>query len=328
MKTFANLYQDLSDIGNALRSKMGIEDKFKIDDIAGTINNMEVLEIPQGLPPSSSEGVIGYVGTFAPISDKVVHSEYGDIVINYNYNRFDGSVNQIFEVTDASNLFANNTNNVMNFDIIKFGNNVTSMYNTFKNCTNFNQPITIGDNITNMYCTFMNCYDFNQPIIIPDSVTNMYSTFGRCPNFNQHITIPDSVTNMAGTFSGCNKFNQPITIPDNVTNMDHTFNNCPNFNQPVTIGNSVTNMYYAFNNCTSFGSSLYFKNSSKLTNVCYMFQYCNNSLRKYIYCNNATPFLNTGRYNSITGGLVTWSTMDNGYYNATYNIYIYNNWTL
>lgn len=50
-------------------------------------------------------------------------------------------------------------------------------------------------------------------------------------------------------------------------------------------------------------------------------------LRMNIYCKNAVPFLGNKETNSITGYNTTWTAITNGYYNALYNIYIYNNLT-
>ena len=160
----------------------------------------------------------------------------------------------------------------------------------------------------------------------------MANTFSTCSHFNQPVTIPNSVTNMASTFSSCYNFNQPVTILDGVTNMPNTFYYCSNFNQPVTIPDGVTNMISTFSYCNNFNQPVYFHNSLKLsqTTTKNMFGGVHdNSLIRSIYCDNATPFLGTALSNSITGTAVTWSALPdgNGYYNALYNIYIYNNWT-
>ena len=131
-------------------------------------------------------------------------------------------------------------------------NNVTSVFSTFRGCSNLNQPVTIPDSVTNMTFTFLYCYSLNQPISIPNSVTDMVSTFEACHNFNQPVVIPNSVTNMTNTFQDCSNFNQSIIIPNSVTTLAHTFKNCRNFNQPVVIQNGVTEMNETFCGCLSF----------------------------------------------------------------------------
>lgn len=85
-------------------------------------------------------------------------------------------------------------------------------------------------------------------------------------------------------------------------------------------------MEYLFNDCTNFGSDVFFENSENITNAYSMFGGCNNKKIKNIYSNNAEPFTKSP---SITAFTTTWNALPdgNGYYNAEYNVYIYNNWT-
>ena len=121
--------------------------------------------------------------------------------------------------------------------------NVTTLTNTFLNCTNFNHPNISRWNVssvTTMSSTFQGCSSFNQPLNTWDvsKVTTMSYMFQNCTNFNQPLNTWDvsKVITMSSTFQGCSSFNQPLNNWNtaNVTNMSYMFQNCTNFNQDLS----------------------------------------------------------------------------------------------
>ena len=109
----------------------------------------------------------------------------------------------------------------------------------------------------------------------------------------------------------------------------------PLFTQPITIPEKTHNCARMFFGCTNFSKNIYVKWPADggvpfptYANTVNFFARCNNSLRKNIFYNNKYDvfFHNTTASTSIVGAAITWTSITNGYYNATYNIYCYNNY--
>lgn len=204
------------------------------------------------------------------------------------------------------------------------GNKLASCRNMFYYCNNFNQLITIPNGVVDCSSMFYSCNNFNQPITIPNNVVNCNYMFYSCNSFNQPITIPNSVMSCNYMFSGCKNFNQLITIPNSVISCSYMFGSCGNFNQPITIPNSVVDCSYMFYNCINMNRDIKLLHTTQSVNISGMLSSMNNSKRKNIYCANLS-LLNAKDTSSLIGRSITWSTTTNGYYNATYNVYILNN---
>jgi len=359
MGTFQNISSIFSDIASALRSKMGVADTFRPDQMAGAVNN-----IPTGAQVDEyREGT--YTNNYPYIATLKVGNE-PQKVVQYNSLTEDNT----WEQTTLGNLFSPS----LGFNSpVYMGNSVTSIGKGFNNCTWLNSPIFISDSIANLdncfntcvrlnspirignnvismnYC-FYQCYNFNQPISLPNTVQYLVRTFGLCDCFNQPITIPNSVINMsrtflycndlnqpitisnsvkymAGTFAGCKKFNQYINIPDGVLNVESCFSGCSNLNEYVYFPRSVGNYQRCLENCTNFGKDiLIYNNTPTYGSFNNMLGSTNNSRIKKIWCISTAA--NVIKYD-VAGTGVAWDTLpdNNGYYNTAYNIYIYNNWT-
>ena len=142
---------------------------------------------------------------------------------------------------------------------------------------------------------------------------------------NESVTIGNNVTNCAYMFANCDNFNQQVTIPDNVTDCTFMFRSCSKFNQPITIPSSVTSCENMFRNCPNMSSNIYINNKVGI-DVSYMLRSYNTQKRINVFCNNIATLNKTASGESLTGTDITWTSTTNGYYNATYNIYIYNNY--
>lgn len=234
----------------------------------------------------------------------------------------------------------------------------------FYQCYNFNQPVTIPDSVTNCDVMFYYCNNFNQPVTIPDGVTNCANMFNSCRNFNQPITIPNGVTDCSGMFYGCNNFNiSTIKIPNNVTNcfsmyegcfntgtsvihtsIIHTSANAENLTRLIAVTNKSLKVYLSSNKLNGFktfsayngiaqGSqnsiTIYVNNTCLGSNFSGMMNGTNKNCKHIIYCNNLRWVNGTtaGADNCVWGAAISWASTTNGYYNATLNIYLYNNYT-
>ena len=99
----------------------------------------------------------------------------------------------------------------------------------------------------------------------------------------------------------------------------------------MIIPNSVTDINYAFSGCSSFGSTVTIEPGGTALNVYGMFYHCNNSLKKTIICapEDTAKFTIDDRNSVIASSAISWKALGdgNGYYDSTYNIYIYNNYS-
>ena len=166
---------------------------------------------------------------------------------------------------------------------------ITSLYMTFKDCTNMTEAPAIPDSVTNMSSTFLGCKQLTAAPTIPNSVTDMGSTFNNCSNLtvapaipagvtNIHMTfyfcrslksyvgstdadgdfsgyrLPNGASNMYRTFYSCEQLVIAPIIPNNVTKMEETFAFCSKLSVAPAIPNSVTTARSTFTNCGSLKS--------------------------------------------------------------------------
>jgi len=114
------------------------------------------------------------------------------------------------------------------------------MSNMFRNCTNFDSPVTFTSTaaVTDMSTMFFQCSNFNQPLTFNTlSVIDMSNMFVSCTSFDSPLTFTNtaSVQNMTGMFLSCSIFNQPLTWDTlSVINMSGMFAGCTLFNGTLT----------------------------------------------------------------------------------------------
>lgn len=285
-----------SSIAASIRAKTGGTETYKPEDMAVAIGNMQ-----------------GNADVFSYNVDGVWTTDN----VGYEYKAY----------LNGSDEFKNNFNYP-----VHISNDVTIYSAMFEWCTNFNQPVTISPNTTDMSRMFNRCFNFNQPITMPKNVVslNLYDTFAQCRNFNHSIQIIADASNYAnwsinmhGTFFGCYNFNWPVRLPSKIGDANGIFGGSCGMNYTVTFG-TVDTVEYAFGS-TQLNKSVVFAYQSPQNARC-MFYGATSKKRKRIYCHDATPFIKTDSTNSVTGVNMTWSELpgNNGYYNITYNVFVYN----
>lgn len=209
------------------------------------------------------------------------------------------------------------------------GNNVDIVQAMFSNCTNFNRLVTFPLSVTNLHYVFAGCTKYNQNFSIRSTVTVCSSLFENCISLNQNILIPSGVKECTSMFMGCSNLNQNIRIPQEAEKCWMMFRNCTNLNQDFTIPKNVTSCYYMFGGCNSLsGKNIYINGSPDCTGMFHRKTVASGTWggRLNIFCNNISVLVGTGASNSIMATAVTWTAMTNGYYNSTYNLYLYNNY--
>ena len=129
-------------------------------------------------------------------------------------------------------------------------------------------------------------------------------------------------------FQYCNNFNQPITI-NGSTNIASMLSQCHNFNSDIRI-KSLGNACSLLLNCSNFAANVYIDALSNTANLYTVIGFSNNSLSKAIHIpSDLTDFV-LNQYLCYNGSAIqpAFEALGdgNGYYNATYNVYIYNNY--
>ena len=195
---------------------------------------------------------------------------------------------------------------------------VDSWLSMFASFSEFNQPVTIPSNVKYLSAAFQDS-GFNQPITIPSNVLFVDDMFGYSEVFNSPVTISDGVTNCARLFCNAYAYNIPINIPDSVTNCAGMFRNAVSFNQDVVFPVNCNMLYNSLSGVTNFSSNVYILNIS--ANVDDMFGNCSNSFLKTAYLTNDST-VNINRFIHTGYTSMQFETIDNGYYNAAYNLKI------
>ena len=93
---------------------------------------------------------------------------------------------------------------------------VTSLYQTFKDCTNLIEAPNLSNltYVESMDSTFENCSSLKKPPVIPESIQAMNYTFKNCTALEEQPIIPKLNRNWApnekGIFDGC--FTEKTTV--------------------------------------------------------------------------------------------------------------------
>ena len=172
----------------------------------------------------------------------------------------------IISTTNFSGLFRGCTSlttpDLSNWDV----SSVTSTYQMFLGCTNFNGDISSWNtaSFADMRQTFYSCTNFNSDISSWDvsSVTTLRDTFRLCTNFNSDISSWNTplLTDMNATFHSCINFNRDISSWDvsGVKFIQDCFKTCVNFNQPIGLWTttSLLTANYMLDNCDAFDQDI------------------------------------------------------------------------
>lgn len=201
----------------------------------------------------------------------------------------------------------------------------TNLSRYFRTNSSFNAECYIGDQVNDCSRMFEACSTFNSPVKIGKSVVNCSNMFAHCPNLNSNIRTRVGIEDCSHMFYMCLNFNQGVAIPANATNLKNMFSWCRNLNQDFTIVSSAV-CSRMFEECSNMGGNIYFNNTP--IDVGGMLNAKNLSKRVNIFCNDLTN-VSSGAPNWVylyNSSPINWSTMTNGYYNESLNIYLYNNY--
>ncbi len=172
------------------------------------------------------------------------------------------SYDKIYLNSDCSNMF-NGCRNCTDWSGLTLldWTYVTNCCTMFRNCVNFNQPVTLGNNVVDCTYMFYNCVNFNQPVTLGNNVNNCNQMFRSCQKFNQPVTIPISVGSINQMFPYCNSFNSDIYVKGNQNRRltcAHMFLNVTNVTRKNIWFNNVFNNVFnqTYNGWSITGTSV------------------------------------------------------------------------
>ena len=141
-------------------------------------------------------------------------------------------------------------------------------------------------NLTSLFNSFINCSNLRRLDLsgLSTGITSMSSAFGGCAALTD-LTFPtgtlgSSLTDMTNAFSGCTRL-RSITLPSgalsNVTAASGAFANCVSLRQMVFPSGALaaaTNLSSAFNNCASLRYAEFASGLAAVTNIATLFNGC------------------------------------------------------
>jgi hypothetical protein len=133
---------------------------------------------------------------------------------------------------------------------------------------------------------------------------------------------------MSCTYENCYKLIGFPVCGNKVTSMFMTYANCYNLTGSPVCGNNVTDMSWTYFGCFNLSAGSIYMRSNNISSAWGCFSGKNNFNRYNIYAHPNTTTWNTLSINnssSLVGTFITWTndTTTGGFYNTTYNIYIY-----
>ncbi len=228
----------------------------------------------------------GTPGTTLIINNKKIEVVDRALLIKRRDEKADMTCLCTTNVTDMTELFADNypdfNQDISNWDL----SNVTSTRDMFRKAFNFNQPIGNWDvsKVTDMAGMFFFAEKFNQNLgnWNVSNVKKMHYMFREAKIFNGEITRwnVSNVDNFYSMFLNAWQFNQPIGNWNTRSGIDFgdLFWGARSFNQPIgnwDLGNA-TNLAGMFNGAILFNQDISKWKVSKVIRMDYMFHYAHN----------------------------------------------------
>ena len=215
---------------------------------------MENAVAPESQNEERNEGVIG-VGTDGKPVDMDLWEytllEDGTYGLNdaETYNTSSKNAGYIGEYTENGEIIGK----IPQYISIDNGNNfikVTSLYHTFRDCSQLVKVPIIPSTVYDMRATFTNCDGIVEIAFLPHSVILADAIFQLCDNLAIVENLPDTITNLSGAFAHDINLKYVYNIPNNVVDLRYAFDGCTSLiNVLDAIPELVENMTGTFRDC-------------------------------------------------------------------------------
>jgi len=259
-------------------------------------------------------------------------------------NMYNQPVNIPRSVKWARGVFTNALNFNAHIEFEPPANNDDEIYLLqFLVNTPFNRPIALPDHAVVLSQALQGTAYLNAQVLFGKHSRNFYGVLNSKPSnvsvFNQPLILPKDSMAMSYLFNNT-IFNQPILVlSENTYLLRNVEGNIPIAGNPAKctrLDFSYMLPCYTSMGVKQFGSNIILasehifdgynvENQSEVY-VASMFGTAKDGTHRVnIYAHDLTPFLRTAVRQTVVNNAITWTATTNGYYNATYNIYLYNN---
>lgn len=197
----------LTNIGNAIRNKLGVQTTYKPSQMAAAIASIpsggsDVIDLSTGVK-------FGY-STFSTLPNQIANADWS--TVTYMSNMFAHSSITTLPIIDTSNvtnmrLAFNACNGLTAFPLLDTSK-VTDMYYMFEDCQYLTTVAQLNtSNVRDMMGMFIRCYRLTEiPQFSTSNVTNMQQMFSSCSALTTVPQLDTSKLTGAGMyrmFSGC-----------------------------------------------------------------------------------------------------------------------------
>ena len=191
---------------------------------------------------------------------------------------------------------------------------VTSLDNSFQDCTSLVKAPSIPSCVTSALHTFQGCRNLKEAPAIPNTISNISYMFQTCTSLVNAPIIPESVTNMSWAFANCfSLVNAPI-LPSNLQNCKEAFMDCHSLDYKPVLPSNVTESTDCYKNV----STNYWKGTKSQAEICPYDCW-------FEFINNDKITVDFTCYNVGISTLSTWlSSQDNNDKEAPYVVYLRN----
>lgn len=138
---------------------------------------------------------------------------------------------------------------------------VTSMIQTFENCTSLVKSPSLPYGVTSMSYTFNGCTSLIEPPVIPSTANSITGLFRNCISLTDisNFLLP-ATSSLSSLFEGCTGITDAshLILTNSLTSMSYTFYGCTSLTKVPAIPIYVSSLSGVFGNCSSL-KSVYIK---------------------------------------------------------------------
>lgn len=258
--------------------------------------------IPEGGQYTKADGTVLSPGDEFPMPATGDKYRFGDY--EYAYNQSSALGNLTWVTREEQNGWGVDTisNSKTTYEPILTnigGTPITSLKDTFWQCSNLQTAPAIPETTTNMHETFGLCSSLTTASAVPANVTDFEAAYYGCSSLQQapDFSQAKSITTMKSAFVGSGLVNTDgMVLPNTVTDFSGVFQRCEDLVDVsgLVLQEGVKNMVSCFSNCTALVDAS-FTVPSTATNINSLFSGCSSlkqapDISKVVQQNYLWPF--------------------------------------